>query len=60
MTEPIIGGHEKFIRRQIVRALEIAEHYRALNDPTSAATFEEWAWNAEFKLEQQIAREGVS
>jgi len=46
----IIRAREIFIRRQIKRARETAEHYRALNDFTSAATFEDWACDAEIEL----------
>ena len=49
----IIVAREKFLRRQIERAWEIAEHYRALNDPISAAWFEDWVWRVEFELEQR-------
>jgi hypothetical protein len=52
----IIAAREKFLRRQIERAWEIAEHYDALNDPDSASVFEYWAWNAEFELKQLAAR----
>jgi hypothetical protein len=54
----IIHARKIFIHRQIDRAWEIAEHYRALNDPTSAATFEDWACRAEFELEQWLATAG--
>ena len=50
----VIPAREKFLRRQIERAWELAEHYRTtLNDPTSAAWFEDWAWRTEFELEQR-------
>ena len=50
MSATIIAAREKFIRRQIERAWELAEHYRTLNDPTSAAWFEDWVWRAEAEL----------
>jgi hypothetical protein len=59
----IIRAREKFIRRQTERALEIAEHYRALNDPDSAAVFDDCSGRAEFELEQMARRkpqEGLS
>jgi len=55
----IIPAREKFIRRQIERARELAEHYRTLNDPTSAAWFEDWAWRAELELEQLAERKAA-
>jgi hypothetical protein len=57
MTKPIIHGNEKFIRRQIERAREIAEHYHALNDPDSAWVFEYWASDAEFELDAKEMRD---
>jgi len=56
MSATIIAAREKVLRRQIEHAWDIAEHYHALNDPTSAAWFEYWAWNAEFELEQLAER----
>jgi hypothetical protein len=52
MTTVVIDAREKFLRRQIERAYQIAEHYHALNDPASAAWFEDWVDRAEFELEQ--------
>jgi hypothetical protein len=55
MTTVVIDAREKFLRRQIERAYEIAKHYRdVLNDPTSAVWVEDWAAHAEFELEQLI------
>jgi hypothetical protein len=53
MTTVVIPARERFIRRQIERAWEIAEHYRALNDLDSAWVFEDWAGRAEFELGQR-------
>jgi hypothetical protein len=57
---PIIPAHAEFIQRQIEHAWDVAEHYRTLNDPDSAAVFEDWAINAQFELEQVLAGEGTS
>jgi len=49
----VIPAREKFIRRQIERAREIADHYDALNDPDSAYVFVCWAERAELELEAE-------
>jgi hypothetical protein len=49
----VIPAREKFIRRQIEHAREIAAYYDALPDPDSAAVFLEWAWRAEIELEDE-------
>ena len=48
----VIPAREKFIRRQIERAREIADHYDALNDPDSAYSFWCWADRAQLELDQ--------
>jgi hypothetical protein len=59
-TPSVIPAREKFIRRQIEHAWEIAAYYHALPDPDSAAVFEEWAWRAEAELraERKLSRGG--
>jgi hypothetical protein len=51
MKIPTKYADDAVIEAQIERAWEIAEHYRTLNDPISAAWFEDWVWRAEFELE---------
>jgi hypothetical protein len=60
MNTTVIPAHAEFIQRQIEHAWDVAAHYRALNDPDSAAVFVDWAIEAEFKLEQLLAGEGTS
>jgi hypothetical protein len=48
----VFDARKKFLRRQIERAREIAEHYDALNDPDSAWVFTYWADHAELELDQ--------
>src|SRR5262249_11037457 len=56
----ITRARKKFIRRQIERARELAEHYHALNDPDSAATFEFWALETECVGAQPIDRSALT
>ena len=58
----VIPAREKFIRRQIERAREIAARYDALGDSDSARVFHYWAERAEVELEQLAKqnREAVS
>jgi hypothetical protein len=58
MSATVIPAREKFIRRQIERARELADRYDALNDPDSAWVFHYWAERAEVELEQ-LARCGA-
>jgi hypothetical protein len=60
MIPTVIPARAKFLQRQIKHAEKVAEHYRTLNDPDSAAVFEDWAINAQFELEQVHAGEGAS
>jgi hypothetical protein len=59
MSTVVIDARTEFLRRQIERAREIAEHYDALNDPDSAWAFMYWADRAQLELDQLAKGDGA-